>query len=140
VLFTLAYNCGPDRVRELRREAAAKGLNPNIWINNVEVIAAARIGAETVNYVSNIYKYYVAYKLIAVQARAAPKSQRVLPGKAVMRKCRLRLCRSRSESDGEESSFTKSLCAHNVFPCESTGTTGAEGSIFIPEAQPPEII
>jgi hypothetical protein len=133
VLFTLAaYNCGPDRVRELRREAAAKGLNPNIWINNVEVIAAARIGAETVNYVSNIYKYYVAYKLIAVQARAAPKSQRVLPGKAV--------CRSRSESDGEESSFTKSLCAHNVFPCESTGTTGAEGSIFIPEAQPPEII
>ena len=40
---------------------------PNIWINNVEVIAAARISAETVNYLSNIYRYYVAYKLIAVQ-------------------------------------------------------------------------
>ena len=46
VLFTLAaYNCGPDRVKQLRAEAVAKGLNPNVWINNVEVIAAARIGA-----------------------------------------------------------------------------------------------
>jgi len=76
VLFTLAaYNCGPDRVRELRREAAAKGLNPNIWMNNVEVIAAARIGAETVNYVSNIYKYYVAYKLIAEQEERLRKAK-----------------------------------------------------------------
>jgi membrane-bound lytic murein transglycosylase MltF len=76
VLFTLAaYNCGPDRVKELRTEAAAKGLNPNIWINNVEVIAAARMGAETVNYVSNIYKYYVAYKLIAVQDEQRRKAK-----------------------------------------------------------------
>jgi membrane-bound lytic murein transglycosylase MltF len=76
VLFTLAaYNCGPDRVRELRREAAAKGLNPNIWMNNVEVIAAARIGAETVDYVSNIYKYYVAYKLIAEQEERLRKAK-----------------------------------------------------------------
>jgi membrane-bound lytic murein transglycosylase MltF len=76
VLFTLAaYNCGPNRVKELRTEAAAKGLNPNIWINNVEVIAAARIGAETVNYVSNIYKYYVAYKLIAEQEERHRKTR-----------------------------------------------------------------
>jgi membrane-bound lytic murein transglycosylase MltF len=76
VLFTLAaYNCGPDRVKKLRAEAAAKGLNPNIWINNVEVIAAARIGAETVNYVSNIYKYYVAYKLIAEQEERLRKAK-----------------------------------------------------------------
>jgi membrane-bound lytic murein transglycosylase MltF len=76
VLFTLAaYNCGPDRVKALRAEAAAKGLNTNIWINNVEVIAAARIGAETVNYVSNIYKYYVAYKLIAMQEEQRRKAR-----------------------------------------------------------------
>jgi membrane-bound lytic murein transglycosylase MltF len=75
VLFTLAYNCGPDRVKKLRTGAAAKGLNPNIWINNAEVIAAARIGAETVNYVSNIYKYYVAYKLIAVQEEQRRKAR-----------------------------------------------------------------
>src|SRR6516165_9246751 len=82
VLFTLAaYNCGPNRVKELRTEAAAKGLNPNIWINNVEVIAAARIGAETVNYVSNIYKYYVAYKLIAVQEEQRRKARESLQEK-----------------------------------------------------------
>jgi len=40
------------------------GLNPNIWFRNVEVVAAKRIGRETVQYVSNIYKYYISYKLI----------------------------------------------------------------------------
>jgi membrane-bound lytic murein transglycosylase MltF len=55
VLFTFAvYNCGPGRVKQLRAEAAQKGFNPNVWLGNVEVIAAARIGTETVNYVSNI--------------------------------------------------------------------------------------
>ena len=59
-----AYNAGPGRVRQLRRQAAAEGLDPNIWFNNVERIAAARIGRETVTYVGNIYKYYVTYLLI----------------------------------------------------------------------------
>ena len=40
------------------------GLNPNIWFNNVEVVAAKRIGRETVQYVSNIYKYFVVYSLL----------------------------------------------------------------------------
>ena len=66
ILFAFAaYNCGPGRVHSLREEAAKKGLNPNVWIDNVELIAAARIGMETVTYVANIYKYYVAYKLVA---------------------------------------------------------------------------
>ncbi len=46
------------------RPAKEMGLNPNIWFQNVEVVAAKRIGRETVQYVSNIYKYYVAYKLV----------------------------------------------------------------------------
>ena len=58
-----AYNAGPGRVRQLRREAQKQGLNPNIWFNNVELVAAQKIGRETVTYVSNIYKYYIAYKL-----------------------------------------------------------------------------
>jgi membrane-bound lytic murein transglycosylase MltF len=49
---------------KLRRAAAARGLDPNVWFDNVELIAAERIGHETVEYVSNIYKYYIAYKLI----------------------------------------------------------------------------
>jgi membrane-bound lytic murein transglycosylase MltF len=64
-LFAFAsYNAGPGRIRQLRREAQATGLDPNVWFNSVERVAAARIGRETVTYVSNIYKYYVAYLLI----------------------------------------------------------------------------
>jgi membrane-bound lytic murein transglycosylase MltF len=64
-LFTFAsYNAGPGRIRQLRREAQKQGLNPNVWFGNVEQIASERIGRETVTYVSNIYKYYVAYKLV----------------------------------------------------------------------------
>ncbi len=64
MLFAFAaYNCGPARVRQLRVEAKKRGLNPNLWFNNVEHIASARIGRETVQYVSNIYKYYVGYQL-----------------------------------------------------------------------------
>jgi membrane-bound lytic murein transglycosylase MltF len=65
VLFAFAaYNAGPGRVRQLRREAATRGLDANVWFNNVERVAAERIGRETVTYVSNIYKYYVTYLLI----------------------------------------------------------------------------
>ena len=65
VLFAFAaYNAGPARVRKLRREASERKLDPNVWFNNVERVAAERIGRETVTYVSNIYKYYVTYLLI----------------------------------------------------------------------------
>jgi membrane-bound lytic murein transglycosylase MltF len=64
-LFAFAsYNAGPGRVAGLRKEAAKRGLDPNVWFNNVERVAAERIGRETVTYVSNIYKYYVAYTLV----------------------------------------------------------------------------
>jgi membrane-bound lytic murein transglycosylase MltF len=62
-LFSFAaYNAGPAKVRRLRAEAEQSGLDPNVWFLNVERIAAKRIGRETVQYVSNIAKYYVAYK------------------------------------------------------------------------------
>jgi membrane-bound lytic murein transglycosylase MltF len=68
-LMTLAsYNAGPARVRQLRQEAARRGLDPNVWFGNVERIASERIGRETVQYVSNIYKYYVAYRLTVERA------------------------------------------------------------------------
>jgi membrane-bound lytic murein transglycosylase MltF len=77
MLMTFAsYNAGPGRVRQLRREAEKKGLNPNLWFGNVERVASERIGRETVTYVSNIFKYYVAYRLVIEQRteRAAAKS------------------------------------------------------------------
>jgi membrane-bound lytic murein transglycosylase MltF len=64
-LMTLAsYNAGPGRIRQLRKETAQRGLNPNVWFGNVERVVSERVGRETVQYVSNIYKYYVAYKLV----------------------------------------------------------------------------
>ena len=65
MLFAFAaYNAGPGRVRGLRRAAEKAGLDPNVWVNNVELMAAKKIGSETVTYVSNIFKYYVAYRLL----------------------------------------------------------------------------
>jgi membrane-bound lytic murein transglycosylase MltF len=65
-LFSFAsYNAGPTGVSKLRKEAKKMGFDPNVWFNNVEVVAAKRIGRETVQYVSNIYKYYITYRLIA---------------------------------------------------------------------------
>jgi membrane-bound lytic murein transglycosylase MltF len=62
-----AYNAGPGNVARLRKQAAQQGLDPNRWFNNVELVAAKRIGRETVQYVSNIYKYYLAYQLLMKQ-------------------------------------------------------------------------
>jgi membrane-bound lytic murein transglycosylase MltF len=72
-----AYNAGPGRLRQLRRETKERGLDPNVWFGNVERVASERIGRETVTYVSNIYKYYVTYRLITAQQarREAAKAE-----------------------------------------------------------------
>jgi membrane-bound lytic murein transglycosylase MltF len=73
-----AYNAGPGRLQQLRREAARRGLDPNKWFNNVETVAAEKIGSETVTYVSNIYKYYIAYKLVTEQEEERRKVREAL--------------------------------------------------------------
>jgi membrane-bound lytic murein transglycosylase MltF len=76
MLFAFAsYNAGPGRIRGLRATARQRGLDPNVWFNHVEHIASERIGRETVQYVSNIYKYYVAYQL-ALEETAERKAIR----------------------------------------------------------------
>jgi membrane-bound lytic murein transglycosylase MltF len=64
VFALAAYNAGPNRIQKLRTQAAAEGYDPNRWFNNVEILASREIGSETVQYVSNIYKYYLAYKMV----------------------------------------------------------------------------
>jgi len=69
-LFTFAaYNAGPAKITSLRKQAQQAGLDRNVWFRNVEVIAARKIGRETVHYVSNIYKYYTAYRLLLEKGR-----------------------------------------------------------------------
>jgi membrane-bound lytic murein transglycosylase MltF len=63
-IFTLAsYNAGPRRIAQMRKKAVDNNLDPNVWFNNVELITAREIGREPVDYVGNIYKYYLSYKL-----------------------------------------------------------------------------
>jgi membrane-bound lytic murein transglycosylase MltF len=82
-LFAFAsYNAGPGRVSRLRKEAAASGLAPNRWFNNVELVAAKRIGRETVQYVSNIYKYYLAYQMVQQQSEARQEAKAAAPSTA----------------------------------------------------------
>jgi membrane-bound lytic murein transglycosylase MltF len=63
LLSLAAYNAGPAKINRYRSEAAESGYDPNRWFDNVEIIAAQKIGSETVTYVSNIFKYYVGYQL-----------------------------------------------------------------------------
>ncbi|MGH6940375.1 transglycosylase SLT domain-containing protein [Hypericibacter sp.] len=78
-LFAFAgYNCGPNRIDRLRKKAAAQGLDPNKWFNNVEVMVAQAVGQETVNYVGNIFKYYIAYKRIEDQRIARDQAKQTL--------------------------------------------------------------
>lgn len=78
-LFAFAsYNAGPGRIRQMRAEAAKRGLDPNKWFDNVELVTAEKIGRETVGYVSNIYKYYVAYKLVQGETQARQEAKKRL--------------------------------------------------------------
>jgi membrane-bound lytic murein transglycosylase MltF len=93
-LFAFAsYNAGPTRIAGLRRKAEASGLDPNRWFGHVERVAAREIGRETVQYVGNVYKYYVAYRMVAEQseekaeARRLGGSRRVPPRPAICAAC-----------------------------------------------------
>jgi membrane-bound lytic murein transglycosylase MltF len=75
-LFAFAsYNAGPGRIAQLRKEAAKRGLDPDKWFNNVELVVGEKVGMETTTYVRNIYKYYAAYRLTLDAQVAARKAR-----------------------------------------------------------------
>jgi len=75
-LFAFAsYNCGAGNVSKARKEAVKRGLDPDKWFYNVEVVIAEKVGMETTTYVRNIYKYYAAYRLVE-EGRAAAEAAR----------------------------------------------------------------
>lgn len=77
MLFAFAaYNAGPGNVAKMRRLAATMGLDPNQWFANVEVAAGKVTGQETIRYVGNIYKYYVAYRMMLDRAEEHSRSKR----------------------------------------------------------------
>lgn len=74
LLSFAAYNAGPGNLMKFRRLAQKSGLDPNVWFGNVEQAAARIVGRETVDYVGNIYKYYVVYKLAEQKLRERAKA------------------------------------------------------------------
>ena len=63
-LFAIAsYNMGPANIIRARKEAQARGFNPDEWFLNVEMVAAELFSNEPVEYVRNVYKYYLVYQL-----------------------------------------------------------------------------
>ena len=83
-LFAFAsYNAGPGRISQMRKEAAKRGLDPDKWFNNVEIVTAEKVGIETTTYVRNIYKYYAAYKLMLdVRQEQQKAREQLAPGKS----------------------------------------------------------
>ena len=77
-----AWFGGQGRISQLRKEAARRGLDPNVWFQNVEYVAAEKIGQETVTYVSNIYKYYIAYSLVQESQAARKEAVEKIKGSA----------------------------------------------------------
>ena len=77
-----AYNAGPGNIARMRTEAQKRGLDPDQWFNNVEVVTAEKIGIETTTYVRNIFKYYVSYKLTQeARSSAQTAKEQVAPAK-----------------------------------------------------------
>ena len=81
-LFAFAsYNAGPGNISKMRKEAAKRGLDPDKWFNNVEIVVAEKIGKETTTYVRNIYQYSAAYRLTQEAEEASSQSrEKVTPG------------------------------------------------------------
>jgi len=81
-LFAFAsYNAGPGNISKMRKAAIKRGLDGDQWFNNVELVVAERIGIETTTYVRNIYKYYVAYKLVESAQESAQRAKEGMTGK-----------------------------------------------------------
>ncbi len=80
LLAFAAYNAGPGNLKKFRSLAAKNGLDPNVWFYNVELAAARIIGQETVRYVANIYKYYLAYKLLTEHDKRREESRGKIMG------------------------------------------------------------
>jgi membrane-bound lytic murein transglycosylase MltF len=80
-LFAFAsYNAGPGNISKMRKLAAKRGLDPDKWFNNVEIVVSEKIGIETTTYVRNIYKYYTAYKLVLDAQQAQQEAREKLGG------------------------------------------------------------
>ncbi len=82
LMIFASYNAGPNRIARLRKEAASQGLDPDKWFNNAELLVAKDVGQETITYVGNVYKYYIAFKLALEEKKfQAPDARSKMAGR-----------------------------------------------------------
>ena len=62
-----AYNAGPAKVQRIRALAKKSGYDPDVWFGHCEMAALRLVGQETVRYIRNINKYYIALRLVMQQ-------------------------------------------------------------------------
>ncbi len=75
ILFSMAaYNMGPARLNGIRRRASSKGLDPNKWFNEVELLVAREVGREPVQYISNIFNYYSSFRSLRRYGKVTGKT------------------------------------------------------------------
>jgi membrane-bound lytic murein transglycosylase MltF len=81
MLFAFAsYNAGASKIQKARATAKRRGMDPNRWFYNVALVVGEQIGREPVQYVGNIYKYYIAYKLVSESLEAKEAAKKALNG------------------------------------------------------------
>ncbi len=73
-----AYNAGPSRIAKLRKVAAERGLDPDVWFGNVEIVVSEKVGSETTKYVRNIMKYYMSYRLTTEMRQETEKAREAM--------------------------------------------------------------
>lgn len=73
-----AYNAGPNRIASLRKIAAGRGFNPDVWLNSVEIVVSEKVGLETTTYVRNVMKYYYSYKLMQERSEVTHDERQTL--------------------------------------------------------------
>ena len=78
-LTLAAYNAGPYNIRKSRRRTAKLGRDPNVWFGHCELGTMQIVGRETVRYVSNISKYYLAYTMAQALECMRPPPQAEVP-------------------------------------------------------------
>ena len=75
-----AYNAGVNRIDRCRELTREMGLDPNVWFGNVEFAVAKKVGRETVQYVGNVYKYYLAYRMSSQRGEVRKEARKSVGG------------------------------------------------------------
>lgn len=77
-----AYNAGEGRIQQLRKKAAAQGLDPDKWNGNVEKVAKQTGTGGLRDYVASVTRFYSSYRSASKVASAPEVAENDTPATA----------------------------------------------------------